>query len=246
MDTRLRPGPAEAVCMSQILKDLAWGLLLAAVLPCLFISCSAKRADALPFRWRSPSVVAPQPAARPAGASLYAGGQGYYRQRYIQDRVIDLPEDGDLMHMTIIGNGSAESVRVQKYFSESPRLNSLAQQCKYHVYKPSDPYASYFTYDPKPVAILQNVHGKVLWKKSGASIPRSGEEMADDIESALWAYSSDCGPDGCKPDEEHPAEKLPDLSIAKPSGGGIDPNDLLVIGLIVAAGFALVMFLRKQ
>lgn len=243
MDSCLRPAPAQAFRVSTILREFRLALLVA-LLPALTLLGCAMDASAAIGRWRSSErVVIQQP--RPSG--LYAGGHGYQHQRPREERVIELPEDGDYWHLSFIDSGNQESQALRAYMSQAPRLTSLASQVKYHHLPATDQHAKrYYSHDAKPVLTLQTSTGRTIYKGSGGNLPRNAEELADELESSILAYIADCGPDGCEPPSETtPGSRIPDVRKDKP-GRGLDPNDVAVLVLVGVGVVALVVWLRQR
>lgn len=163
-------------------------------------------------------------------------------QRPREDRVVELPEDGDEWHLTV----AADSGTIKQHIADAPRLTHLAGQVKTHHYGADFWWVTWYLHDdPKPVVILQDGKGRVVYKASGVNVPASAEELADEIEASVWAYNENC-PD-CDPPADakptlfnRPAPRVPDL---RPEGGGTE--SMLGVGLVVAS-VVLAWFLRAK
>jgi hypothetical protein len=181
--------------------------------------------------------VAPLWAA-PQGPIFAGGPRSLIHQRPIEERVIDLPEDGDMWHLVVVIDSTKESTELQQSIGQAPRLANLVRQVKPHFWPASHWWpAKYLAGEKLPIVLVCTEQAQVIYKASGTNIPAAAEELADEIESAIWAYKSDC-PD-CQPSPTRPLSRIPDMRGPDNSGGttSVDPA---MIALVIIAGLAAV------
>lgn len=208
MDSRLRSAAGNALGAIAFLVAL--------------LLCAAP-AEARVFGRRFDAPVV-QPQARPA------------IPRPREDRIVELPEDGEKWHLTVAGDTTAAAT-IKWQIEAAPRLTHLSGQVITHFYTPDFWWVKgYLQEDPKPVVMLQDRTGRIVYKASGADVPASAEELADEIEASVLAYNENC-PD-CEPPPDakpttftRPAKRMPDV---RPEGG-MGTETVMGLGLIAAA-----------
>jgi hypothetical protein len=215
MDTRLRSAAASAVCAFALVLIGAGSLLATTV--------------------------------EGGSSRLFAGGPSSVRfRRPVEDRVIDLPEDGDMWHLVLVTDTSETSKTLQQSLAETPRLANLMGQVKVHAYPTSYWWVKqYFGGESLPIVYLATESGERVYKASGGNFPGNGEELADEIESSIWAF--DCGPD-CNPSPTRPNSRVPDLRGPGGSEGGspIGGTELVLLTVTALAGGAAVLRNRNK
>lgn len=122
----------------------------------------------------------------------------------IQERVIDLPEDGNKWFTSLFlhdswQNSPQESMLVNA-FGTDQRLVTLSNQTIFNTYTESDPhYRETFSeaIPDLPAIAVQRPDGTVVYKASGSNIPRSGPAIADSIQrtSRRRCWRGQCEPD---------------------------------------------------
>lgn len=150
----------------------------------------------------------------------------------VQERVIDLPEDGEMWFTSLFlhddwQRDNQETMIVNAFQSE-PRLVKLKSQTIYNTYTESDPhYQQTFSeaITQLPAITVQRPDGTIVYKASGRNVPRSGNAIANSIERTSRRR---CWRRGwCEPDEQvepyrereqrgrlipiNPLEPIPDL-----------------------------------
>jgi hypothetical protein len=176
-------------------------------------------------------------AARPRVVTQYVGAP-------VEERLLDLPEDGDVWHTSLFVHPNWQAVpaerRLVAAFETEPRLVSLKAQTKYHLYTTDDPiYRDRFASAVPviPSLVLQRSDGEVIYKSSGDRVADDPHALGHAIKDTI---RKQC-PDGrCRPIVPRPQpepvpqpEPIPDLGPPVPE----EPNHLLPI-LIAAAGLA--------
>ena len=132
----------------------------------------------------------------------------------IQERVIDLPEDGGLWYLTLVypdAEGKADPIsrRVKTHFTTDPRLASLITQTRFHKVYPGHQTYEYRTKksfglsDGQTAVILQQPDGTVCYKATGENIPTESNVLADSIAAAI----ADCRP---RPTPQPTPQPVPD------------------------------------
>jgi hypothetical protein len=114
----------------------------------------------------------------------------------IQERVMELPEDGGRWHTTLYFTGREDSAsrHVAYMFASNPKLQSLISQTQYHEYYPGDKYAVAWLptvgVGRSPAIVIQDPMGKPVFKAEGAQISSDARVLAAQIQQKL----SDCRP----------------------------------------------------
>lgn len=123
----------------------------------------------------------------------------------VQERVIDLPEDGDMWFTSLFLHDNWQQNRqetmVVNAFETDHRLIGLREQTIFNTYTQSDPhYQQTFSeaIPELPAITVQRPDGSVVYKASGPRIPRSGSAIADSIQKTsqrrCWRRGN-CEPD---------------------------------------------------
>ena len=224
--------------MDSRLRSTARGTLGAfLVLVLAIVSASSAEARIFGRRFSSyvPAVSRPQPVVSPEPR---------------RDRVSDLPEDGDQWDLVVVTDGSASGEQLVRAFKESPRLADFSSQVKSHFYPANFWWVTwYFGQDIKPMVIVQDQHGQLVYKVQGDNMPATADELADEIQSSVWAYQPGAGgecPDCDKPADDQagifnqPAKKLADV---RPPPGD---NEWMVGAGIAAAAVLFAWLFRTK
>lgn len=190
----------------------------------------------------------------PAGEEkpLEASAAAEKFEKLIRERIIDLPEDGEKWHTTIVyydPQTEANSAKLAAQFAATPRLQSLLSQTHVHTWTVKDPiwrarYRGEFN-GITPGVIVQNADGDPVYKASGTNLPADGEQLAGEIAAAI---ASTC-PDGQCP---NPADRqrrpladkfVPDIRPQSLKG----PKEIALVALLaVVAGIAAHLVLRPK
>ena len=118
----------------------------------------------------------------------------------IEERIIELPEDGNAWYTTIISpektvKNDPIARKLEANLKVNPRLASLIAQTHVNRYHPSHPmwnakYRPIYGDNPPTAIVVQTPDGKVCYKATGANIPSDGDALADSIARAI----ADCRP----------------------------------------------------
>lgn len=204
---------------------------------CIVLSLllSATFAESAVYRWRAPAVqqyVVPRAPVQPAYVPP---------SRPREDRVLELPEDGGLFHLVIVGDATDPLANVlREYVAAAPRLTSVKRQTKYWEVASSHWWVKqYFGGETKPLILLQDDRGQVVYKASGANLPREAEELADEVELAIAAYAANCGPECNRPSKTRPKVVIPDTRQGVANTFGLGVEDLVwlvafaIVGILI-------------
>lgn len=162
-------------------------------------------------------VFLQEPAEQESPLEAAAAAATEKFEKLIRDRVIDLPEDGDKWHTTIVyydPQTEADSAKLAAQFASTPRLQSLLAQTHVHTWTVKDPvwrarYAHEFQ-NITPGVIVQNADGDPVYKASGKNLPKDGEQLANEIAAAI---SSSCPNGHCPNPADRPRRPLQDKFI---------------------------------
>ena len=113
------------------------------------------------------------------------------------DRVIDLPEDGNLWHTTVFTSETPtpEEHRVLSWFDSNTSLQSLKKQTHFHHYTPKSSVFERYTSlvaNGYPAVVLQDGTGKVIYKASGANVPQSDWPLVKGIIECIRSHCPHC------------------------------------------------------
>lgn len=123
---------------------------------------------------------------------IYAG------PNVIEDRVINLPEDGNTWHLSLFTHSpeSQDDVALRTWFATEPRLATLWNQVHRHVYTDKSGWYNHRwrKYVPElPGVVLQQADGRIVYSRYGGGLPKSAKAIGNQIAAAI----EDC-PD-CRP-----------------------------------------------
>lgn len=115
------------------------------------------------------------------------------------DRVIDLPEDGNIWHTTVFTTDGYASnpteQRLLSWFQTDEQLRKLKAQTHFHHYTPSSSvYERYgnLTANGLPAIVLQDETGKVVYKASGVGTPNAPWPLVKGIVECIRAHCPHC------------------------------------------------------
>ena len=134
-------------------------------------------------------------------------------QRLVEERVLDLPEDGNQWHTILILRPNWQSHptdrRAEALFHADPTLTSLKHQTHWHLITTDQPEFAKFRalVDATPCLIVERANGEVVYRESGPNLGRHGPALARSIRREIERHC----PDGrCLP--LHPVPNEPDRS----------------------------------
>lgn len=162
----------------------------------------------------------------------------------VRERVLDLPEDGDVWQFVQVYGDRTRTGPSQKLAAQvatTPRLQSLLAQTKHYEFGPDHWWVKQHLPGIKaPAVLLQTGDGRVVYKAGGDNLPPDGEVLADEIAQRI----SECCPDD-KPLERRPDGRriIPDL---RPEGPARDDSPLFTLVLLLASGAAGLYTRRQQ
>lgn len=138
------------------------------------------------------------------GVFVFVMGMAAYAD--VQERVINLPEDGDKWFTSLFLHDSwqqdARESQIVQAFETDQRLVGLKKQTIFNQYTESDPhYRETFSeaIPVLPAIAVQRPDGTVVYKASGPNVPRSGPAIADSIQRTSRRR---CWRGQCEPYEE--------------------------------------------
>lgn len=136
----------------------------------------------------------------------------------VQERVIDLPEDGNKWFTSLFLHDSwkqnPQESMVVNAFETDRQLIALRDQTVFNTYTESDPhYRETFSeaIPVLPAITVQRPDGTIVYKASAGNIPRSGPAIADSIQrtSRRRCWRGQCEPDNeVQPYRERERRKL--------------------------------------
>jgi hypothetical protein len=136
-----------------------------------------------------------------------------------EERVIELPEDGNQWHTILIlragWQGLAVERRAEAMFHSEPRLVSLRHQTHWHLITTDQAEFSKFRplVDATPCLIVERGNGEVVYRESGPELGKHSHKLTHAIRREIERHC----PDGrCLPlhpvpgkDEQPPQEEIP-------------------------------------
>jgi hypothetical protein len=144
----------------------------------------------------------------------------------IGDRVIDLPNDGQAWHTTVVTH---EQPRPQErqllaWFDREPELIRLKRQTHFHHYTPKS--AVYKNVEPAvsnglPAVIVQDGAGAVVYKVSGDNVPSTSWPLVRGIIDCIRAHCPHCPKPKPKPTPEPAPQPVP---VEPPSDKPVIPD----------------------
>lgn len=183
----------------------------------------------------------------------------------IQDRVIDLPEDGQAYYLTVFTSEqqTPKERALLSWFQSDATLASLKAQTHWNHYTPAvkmyqTRFASAVPSNQFPAVMLQGPdcsnqqqHGKVYFKCSAGQLPDSPQKLVAMIRDAL---KRPCPPPGPGPTptpppvNPQPIPLIPDVgpSVTPPSSPVEDQSLMLAVGaFVVCLGLGIANEWRK-
>lgn len=164
----------------------------------------------------------------------------------IEERVIELPEDGSLWQTVIVApQDDASGAHLRQQLRSDPRLVSLQAQTKVYDLSPNHWWVKQRLPGARlPAIVIQRpisaTEAKVIYKASGANLPSDSTTLANEIEAAI-ADCTDCRPRPTptpQPEPETTPDPIPDLR--PPGTPEVQPADdnlgILAYAMIAAAG----------
>ncbi|MGE5194068.1 MAG: hypothetical protein ACM3U2_16355 [Deltaproteobacteria bacterium] len=169
----------------------------------------------------------------------------------VEERVIDLPEDGNQWHTILILRGGWQSVpeerRAEAMFHTEPLLISLKHQTHWHLITTDQTDCAKFRplVDVTPCLIVERANGQVVYRESGPDLGKHPHALTHSIRREIQRHC----PDGrCLPlhpvpgrDEEPPKEEVP--AVLREAPAPAEKKASLVPAAVIAsaglfAGFA--------
>ena len=131
------------------------------------------------------------------------------------EQVIDLPEDAHAWHTSVFTNVrlTPREREILDWFVRDPQLSRLRSQTLFHHYNRTSavwPRYANLTSAGLPVVVLQDATGKVIYKASGAAIPRAPWPLIQGIVECIRAHCPHCPRPRPTPQPEPVPEPLPD------------------------------------
>lgn len=121
-------------------------------------------------------------------------------QQLVEERIIDLPEDGGACSLTLFVHDDWKSRpqerRLMSWFASDRRLMSLKAQCNFTLFTPSNQmfqsrWAPRGWEGSMPAVLLtqgQPHVGKGIYKKGGRTLPPTAKELGDQIAAQLASW----------------------------------------------------------
>ncbi len=133
----------------------------------------------------------------------------------LAEQVIDLPEDARAWHTSVFTNVrlTPQEREILDWFVSDPQLSRLRSQTLFHHYNRTSavwPRYANLTSAGLPVVVLQDASGKVIFKASGAAIPRAPWPLIRGIVECIRAHCPHCPRPRPTPQPEPEPEPLPD------------------------------------
>lgn len=170
---------------------------------------------------------------------------------FVEQRVIDLPEDGNQWHTILIlragWQGLPAERRAEAMFHSELLLASLRHQTHWHLVTTDQEECEKFRtlVDATPCLIVERANGQVVYRESGPDLGRQPHALTHAIRREIQRHC----PDGrCLPlhpvpgrDEEPPRDEIPTVLRQDAAPTGKKPNPAAaaaVVGAALLAGFA--------
>jgi hypothetical protein len=182
-----------------------------------------------------------------------------YGVSYVQEQVIQLPQDQGKFYLTVFGNeGEYRFEQVKSWVANDPQLHALKAQTTYNIYRADsvmfrERYAQGVS--NIPCVRLQEPDGTVIYEALGTSVPMSAEALYNGI-------AEGCRKRHCRPCPQ-PAPVTP--SPVTPSPTPVTPAPivkpvpvvhdfphpgveaaLVAVGLLLGLGVAFVSCFKKE
>jgi hypothetical protein len=162
-----------------------------------------------------------------------------------KDRVIQLPEDGQVWFTSVVYTNTRTdepSRRLAAMLASTPRLQSLIAQTRFNRWSETDSLYVY-RYKSKiggevPALFIQDHTGKVVYKVSGANLPNDGDTLADEIATAIEQCRPRPKPSPDVRPDEQPVATIPDIRPTEtPEEGGSWQKLMVAVAGLAGAGF---------
>ena len=171
----------------------------------------------------------------------------------VQERVIDLPEDGNQWHTILIlcpdWQGRPAERRAEAMFHSEPLLVSLKHQTHWHLITADQPEFRKFRalVDVTPCLIVERANGEVVYRESGPELGRHPHLLTHAIRKEIQRHC----PDGrCLPlhpvpgqDETEPHDEVP--AVLREEGPGTKQRGNPLAAVVIAGLGALLGFACK-
>ena len=171
----------------------------------------------------------------------------------VEERVIDLPEDGNQWHTILILRAGWQSLpaerRAEALFHSEPLLVSLKHQTHWHLITTDQTECAKFKalVDVTPCLIVERSNGQVVYRESGPDLGKRPHALTHAIRKEIQRHC----PDGrCLPlhpvpgkDEQPPQDEIP--AVLRETPVPAERKASLVPMLIVAAMSGLAGFVFK-
>ncbi len=170
----------------------------------------------------------------------------------VEERVIDLPEDGNQWHTILILRAGWQNLPAQRkaeaMFHSEPLLVSLKHQTHWHLITTDQAECAKFSalVDATPCLIVERANGQVVYRESGPDLGKRPHALTHAIRKEIQRHC----PDGrCLPlhpvpgkDENPPQDEIPAVLRETPPPADKKASLVplaLVAGLAGLSGFAL-------
>ena len=174
-----------------------------------------------------------------------------HQEQPAKERVIDLPEDGDAYHTTLVlatdWRTMPKQRRLVAWFQADPRLASLRSQTHFHEYTERSPiYRARLAraVSSVPCVMVQRSDGRVVFKASGSNLPPTSGVLADQIAASLCPRprpQPDVQPEPAPEPEPLP---LPDVRPQPPAKPAF-PWALLIVAVLAGLVLPVVVHFRR-
>lgn len=179
--------------------------------------------------------------SRPQQLPLMAAGM----PAAIEERVIELPEDGGNWHTVVVTTPDAYGQRLKQNFENTPQLLALRSQTTYYELPPNHWWVrQHLKGATFPLVLVQRpvsaTDAKVIYKVSGPDVPGDGAILAGEIAQAI----EDCRPRPTPTPTPTPTpapvnpDPIPDLrpAVVNPQPAQDEGLGLIAYALIAASG----------
>lgn len=168
-----------------------------------------------------------------------------------EERVIDLPEDGNTWHTILIlrdgWEGMAVERRAEAMFATEPLLASLKHQTHWHLItcgqKECRPFAALV--DATPCLIIERANGQVVYRESGPELGKRPHALTHAIRKEIQRHCPDgkCMPLHPVPDDKEPVDEVPAVLKEEEKSAPVKSPSALPVAIVIGggalAGFAL-------
>lgn len=162
----------------------------------------------------NPALQASQPSAP----------QIIVREQIVEERVLDLPEDGDQWHTTLFLRPEWKSLqaerRAEAMFHSEPLLISLKHQTHWHLTLTSDAEFGKFAslVDVTPCLLIQRANGQVVYRESGPELGKHPHSLTHAIRKQIQRHCPDgkCLPLHPLPGPDNSKDEVPTVLLEQP------------------------------